>query len=433
MSEYAHKVLAPKLTQKQRELLFQYFTELFSDGFESGDLSAWDGSYADNGCSVVGSDTSYPHHGSYNLKATIYAGGSARWALARKQLNGAYNPVHIRAMNCVFENEPDTSDTYRVMSFTNEAHGSAVAYAGIKYYNSAWRWWIYVRDNESFVNYYGGPVNFDTEYCMEFCVYSHGSAGYARLYVNGELEVEATGLDNDDRDLNYANVGFAYSAAGSSEAVFYADCVVVADTYIGPEATEQTYTKTWTTDALFKKLGLPKTLSMDTAFQKQDIPETFGLDVAFQKRFITQKHVDAFFKKLGIPKTLNIDTALQKQNIPETFGLDAAFQASFITQKHIDIFFKKFNIIENFAVDAHFGALTTQTMSKQVDVLFKKLDATATFGLDTYFGAVETQTYTETFGLDVVLAYKVRLPELWLDENGRIVLNISRPYTWVGT
>jgi len=235
MSEYAHKVLVPKLTQKQRELLFQYFTEIFSDGFESGDLSAWDVSFADDGCSVVGSDTTHPHHGSYNLKATIYAGCSARWAAAGKQLNGVYNPVHIRAMNCVFENEPDTSDTYRVMSFSNDERGAAAAYAGIKYYNSAWRWWVYVRDNGSFVNYYGGTVNFDTEYCMEFCVYRDSSTGYARLYVNGSLEVQATGLNNSDRNLNYANVGFTYSAAGSSQGIFYADCVVVADTYIGPE------------------------------------------------------------------------------------------------------------------------------------------------------------------------------------------------------
>ena len=61
MSEYAHKVLAPKLSSKQREFLFKYFTELFSDGFESGDFSAWD--LTQNNVSV---ETDNPHHGSYN-------------------------------------------------------------------------------------------------------------------------------------------------------------------------------------------------------------------------------------------------------------------------------------------------------------------------------------------------------------------------------
>jgi len=75
----------------------------------------------------------------------------------------------------------------------------------------------------------------------------------------------------------------------------------------------------------------------------------------------------------------------------------------------------------------------THTISKQIDVLLKRLDATKTFGLDVYFGPVEAETYAKNFGLNIIFAYKVRLPELWLDENGKIVLNISKPYTWVGT
>jgi hypothetical protein len=71
-------------------------------------------------------------------------------------------------------------------------------------------------------------------------------------------------------------------------------------------------------------------------------------------------------------------------------------------------------------------------VQRQVDTVLKKLDIPKTFGLDTYFGAVEHQTFTVSFGLTVRFAYKVRLPELWLDENGKLVLNISQPYTWVG-
>ena len=59
-------------------------------------------------------------------------------------------------------------------------------------------------------------------------------------------------------------------------------------------------------------------------------------------------------------------------------------------------------------------------------------DVTKTFGLDVYFGSVAAETYAKEFGLDVMFAYKVRLSELWLDENGKLVLNISKPYAWVG-
>ncbi len=151
---------------------------------------------------------------------------------------------------------------------------------------------------------------------------------------------------------------------------------------------EQTYTKTWTTDALLKKLAIPKALSVDATFQKQNVLEIFGLDATFQISAIAQKQIDALFTKLDVP--------------------------------------------ESFAVDACFGALTTQTISRQIDVLLKKL-ATATFGLDTYFESVEAGTYAKNFGLSVMFAYRVRLPELWLDENGNLVLNISEPYVWVGT
>jgi hypothetical protein len=149
------------------------------------------------------------------------------------------------------------------------------------------------------------------------------------------------------------------------------------------------YTKTWATDTLFKKLGIQKSLNVDTVFQKRGNPKTFSLDAAFQKNFTTQKQIGALFKRNDIPKS--------------------------------------------FVVDACFGALATHTIARQIDVVLKKLAAAKTFGLDVYFGAVEGETYSVTFGLSARFAYKVRLPELWLDENGKLVLNVSKPYTWVGT
>ena len=151
--------------------------------------------------------------------------------------------------------------------------------------------------------------------------------------------------------------------------------------------------------------------------------------VAYTKTWTT----DALFKKLGIPEALSIDVAFQKQNIPETFEVDAAFQKSFIIQKQIDAVFKRFDVLKSFVVDVRFGAVIAKTVSRQIDALLKKLDESVTFGLDVYFGAAAAETYSVTFGLGARFAYKVRLPELWLDENGKIVLNISKPYAWVET
>jgi hypothetical protein len=379
MSEYAHKVLAPKLTPKQREQLFQFFTELFTDGFESGDFSAWTSTYQATGCTTEVIDTD-PHCGTYHAHFETDADGNG--ARARVTYDGqsqANTRLYLK-----FLSFPSSTQSIGISHLgTSAVTSSRITTSGSDHY-----WQLYGRNGSSFENDLGSTVlSLNTWYCLEVETVVDGSSGAHRLYLDGSLECSLTGKDTDDYgNITETRVGLVYC----TEAVnIYVDCVVVADTYIGPETAEQTYTKTWATDALFKKLGIPKALSVDAAFQKQDIPKTFGADAAFKKSFILQKQVDALFKR--------------------------------------------FDILKSFAVDARFGALMTQTISRQIDVLLKRLDASKTFGLDVYFGPAEAQAYAKTFALDVILAYKVRLPELWLDENGKLVLNISKPYTWVGT
>lgn len=164
----------------------------------------------------------------------------------------------------------------------------------------------------------------------------------------------------------------------------------------------QTYTKTWATDALFKKLGITRTSAIEMALQKQNIPKTFDVDAAFLATVYVQRQTDVLFKKLDALKT---------------FG--------------VDVDFLKRDVIKGFAVDARFGSVVTYAISKQIDVLFEKLGVARTFGIDACFGAVEAVAYIRSLALDVVFAFKMRLPEIWLDEEGKIVLNISRPYVWV--
>lgn len=317
-------------------------------------------------------------------------------------------------------------------------------------------------------------------------------SAYPENFTDGE-NYNSYGSDNVNcgvarRELNastHATVNFTLSASAG----FVGAMVAVHPSGV------QTNTKTWGTDALFKKLGITKTLNVDAAFQKQDIPKTYALDVAFQKSLALQRQVDVLFKKFDILIQFGVDVDFLKQDIIRSFALDARFGAiiAHIVSRQIDVLFKKLDttktfaadvafkkseipltfgvdanllkrdiqiqrevdalfkrlgvlktceidadflkrdIIESFAVDAYFGALLSHTVSRQIDALLKKLDVTRTFGVDVYFGAVGAETTAKTFALDVIFAYKVRLPELWLDENGKIVLNLTRPYTWVGS
>lgn len=379
MSEYAHKVLAPKLTPEQRELLFHYFTELFRHGFEGGDFGedpetgySWTGT---NGTpQVLDTDS---HHGTYS--AFFNAQNEYCYKDISEQ-STFYSRIYLKIVQ-------DVASGYAAPFMWHTASGTGMCYA-LRFATSGL--YLRYRDGASLVysSVYSVDIDDGEWHCLELKTVVAASGEY-RLYLDDSEILAVTGKDTDNYgNVNRLTVGKAWDY-GSPSAEWYIDCVVVADTYIGPETTEQTYTKTWTTDALFKKLGIPKTLSVDTAFQKQDIPKTFGLDATFQKSFIIQKQIDALFKR--------------------------------------------FDILKSFAVDARFGALMTQTISRQIDILLKKLDLTKNFGLDVYFGSVEAETYAKTFALDAIFAYKVRLPELWLDENGKIVLNISKPYTWVGS
>ncbi|PVX24525.1 MAG: hypothetical protein CW691_07355 [Candidatus Bathyarchaeum sp.] len=388
MSYYAHKVLAPKLSSEQRKLLFKYFTELFSDGFESGDFSEWTGTAtAINGTNNV--VDYWAHHGTHSYECDMPSGYDK--AYIWRDLSGT-SQENIRFYIKITGASFSDGDKFSIVS-THRVGNFKIAEIGI--INSTRQLYLTYQDNSfsSPTNTSSTTLELDTEYCIELEVIAEDNThGTWRVYVDG-TEIADITVENSlfNYMYGYANrvIFGTNNYSGTPTATFLFDCVVVADTYTGPETTEQTYTKTWSTDALFKKLGISKALSVDTSFQKQDVPKTFDVDAALQKRAIIQKQIDALFKRL--------------------------------------------DRLESFTVDACFGALLTQTMSRQIDVVFKKLDATKAFGLDVYFGPVATEAYVETFALDVMFAYKVRLPELWLDENGKMVLNISKPYTWVGS
>lgn len=190
-----------------------------------------------------------------------------------------------------------------------------------------------------------------------------------------------------------------------------------------------TYTKTFQIDALFQKLGIAK---------------TFGLDAALQKRDLTGQFVtDVFFKKVGA-KIFGVDAFLKKSNVTVSFAIDSIFGVVSKTKTFdLDLLLKALGFKKTFLVDAVLRKTRIVTVGLDVvlcktgakafstDVLFKGLEFKS-FLIDAYFGAVGAVTYTRSFALNVVFAYKVKLPEILLDESGKIVLNISRPYVWVG-
>lgn len=387
LEDYVHEHIFPRVNKAQRDYLAQYFTELFNDHFED-DFNQWTTTSSNNGTANI--VTSPIHHGSKSAEFATNSGATNSYAYARKDLASSYTTFHMRAY-IRFSELPDTNSTgIQFMACGNQSGGTAFVCGLYRDGSGDLKWWAGLVN--PLTDYYSSTVtpSADTWYCAELEAVVDGSSGVLQLWIDGDNLINQTGLDTDNKgNVNKLDVRIYLSGAQSSAKTTYIDCVVAADTYIGQEEESSTYTKTWATDTLFKKLGIQTSLNVDTAFQKQDNPKTFTLDATFQKKFTIQKQIDALFKRLGIPKS--------------------------------------------FAVDARFGTMMAHTIARQINVALKRLDAAKNFGVDVYFGASAAGTYARSFGLNVIFAYRVRLPELWLDENGKLVLNISKPYVWVGT
>ena len=144
----------------------------------------------------------------------------------------------------------------------------------------------------------------------------------------------------------------------------------------------ETYTRTYTADALFKKLGIAKTLDADALLKKLGILETIDADVLVQKLGITRTFLakvifgaaniqevtaDVLLKALGLTQTLDVDALLQQQDITETVDADAILKL--IATRSID-------------ADAILKAIKTATFT--VDVRLGEAGAVA-FTASVYF------------------------------------------------
>jgi hypothetical protein len=213
------------------------FRGYFYEDWELANFNKWTGTYeADVNCHVWANNTEYPHCGTYNFKAELQATYNNVWTLAYKSVTG-YNPLYIRAYNFRFDTVPDyDGEGQRLLGFGHNAHDSALAYAGIRKDSGVTKWCIVYRHNSAFYYAYGSAVQPNTNYHVAFGLYRNlSSQGWARLYVNGNLEIEVTGINHVDRVLNYAWLGFCYSdAPDATDAHMWADCIRLSTTYIDP-------------------------------------------------------------------------------------------------------------------------------------------------------------------------------------------------------
>ncbi|MBA7661886.1 hypothetical protein ES703_69906 [subsurface metagenome] len=223
MSDYAHKVLAPKLSPEQRELLFKYFTILFRDGFDDGTFDAWS--------AVVGTPTvvtTQKHHGTHSMYVTGSGADYARVNFANQA--HAFARIYVR-INSKMPNYT-TWDILDLKNFNTMICKLRIYHTtGTNYYLRIWRYF------PSSAQAFSVLVATDTgewhSFMMEILV--HASVGKYVAYFDDDEVGSETGLDTSGAtQINRIHAG--NSDVGTVD--YHIDCVVVADTYIGPLPTE---------------------------------------------------------------------------------------------------------------------------------------------------------------------------------------------------
>jgi hypothetical protein len=248
LSDYVHKHIFPKVSQVYRDYLTQFFTEIFSDGFESGDFSAWTGSGGSP--SVVEN----PYQGTYSLKRDdeddrVY-----------KYLPSSYTVIYGRLYW-----QTDTLPTTDTKSMIFRFYSPPGTYFYLIYENDAGTYnWKLQSTEASDSDTYTQTINVDTWYCLE--VLYDADNDLHKLWVDGVERISFSA--SVTTAIERCGVG-AYLGSWWTHNE-YADCVVVADAYIGPEAevTVKTVTDSLSlTDSVLRN----KTFSVSDAIGLSDM------------------------------------------------------------------------------------------------------------------------------------------------------------------
>jgi hypothetical protein len=194
---------------------------VFSDGFESGDFSAWTGT---NGSPTV--VTSPVHHGTRAMQAD-----TSSVEQAYKTLPG-YSTLYERCY-VYFTNLPTNGNLISILELLSLSGSQVDVVLGVKNWSGTLKWgltWCNAVTDETI--YFATTPNPTTGvwYCIELKVTCSATAYDWQFWVDG------TSLKTGTRGITPGTIDTARVGAwDKSEAITnYVDCVVVADTYIEP-------------------------------------------------------------------------------------------------------------------------------------------------------------------------------------------------------
>jgi|GEM_PF-2912107 len=217
---------------------------VFSDGFETGDFSAWTSQFTDPG-NTIEVIAAAAHSGSYGLHAINT--GSADVAITKKVFADSYTALYERVYVYML-NIPTETDGYT--RFFDLRHDSIQDFGcGLMCDGSGnYEWFIHYPSEGGYANSYSSRFtpSSATWYCLEIQAVVNETVGQATMYANGVAVINETGLNTGTNPLGATEVGIGliddtppasnvwYGSSYYTEV--YEDDVAVNSSYIGPES-----------------------------------------------------------------------------------------------------------------------------------------------------------------------------------------------------
>jgi hypothetical protein len=188
--------------------------EFFSDGFESGDFSAWDASTTGTG-DTVSASTERANTGSYALRAEVDNVPDAR-ARVHKDFAGR---TTITATAYIFLDPAfSTSNTVEVLYFTVPSQQILTAQIKDDMTLDLWNEIVGERYTST------ATITAGEWHTLEMQAVINGASSEARLWFDGNLEIEATGIDLGTDPVSRFFAGYYWSSPQDEPNILFPAC-----------------------------------------------------------------------------------------------------------------------------------------------------------------------------------------------------------------
>ncbi len=206
---------------------------LFSDKFQSGDMSAWTHTDA--------SDVELKVTNSSLLQCSTDTASNGNWGYLYKWLDKNYTSIYWR-WYVYFDNLPTTDGNiigaggiYNSMIEANYNAANSVCGLSVVHQNGACYWNFGFANNSASYNLTSSStVSADKWYLVEIKAIQGGGDGEVHFYLDNVETLSATGLTNNaNAGIDHVSIGGGITA--DQPVVWYCGGAVAATQYVGPE------------------------------------------------------------------------------------------------------------------------------------------------------------------------------------------------------